>query len=348
VVRGARRRRRDREPSWVTAGDEDLLAIPLGKLGVRIEGSVLEERVARLHRELEARGIDFAPPGWLSTDWFSPDGVPGIAIPFYLAHPRLVRLERAQRLTVEGGSERDGMRLLRHEAGHAIDTAFQLSRRREWREAFGRRSEPYRRSYRVNPWSRDHVQHLPGWYAQSHPADDFAETFAVWLVPRSPWRGRYAGWGARRKLEVVEKMMSEIEGSRPAVRSRERPYSLPRLSQTLGAHYAAKHRQRAIGPGHPFDLDLHGVFKEGRPFTRASSAAAHLRRHSPALVERLSGELDLPPYSARQVIDDMILRTRELGLRLKRDAPPPTLAVIRRAIARALGRLRRGRRSLIR
>ena len=32
-----------------------------------------------------------------------------------------------------------------------------------------------------------------GAYAASHPEEDFAETFAVWLTPRSNWRQSFPG-----------------------------------------------------------------------------------------------------------------------------------------------------------
>ena len=142
-------------------------------LKLRIQGTPLERRIDKLYKELESREIPFRPHCWLSDEWFSPDGVPGIAIPFYLAHPRLARLERRQVLEVEGGTEEWCMRILRHEAGHALDTAFGLHRRRMWRETFGKYSEPYPDYYSPRPYSKSFVVHLDSWYAQSHPAEDF-------------------------------------------------------------------------------------------------------------------------------------------------------------------------------
>ena len=52
---------------------------------------------------------------------------------------------------------------------------------------------------------------LANWYAQSHPIEDFAETFAVWLRPGSRWRSRYADWPALRKLEYVDALMQEVD-----------------------------------------------------------------------------------------------------------------------------------------
>ena len=116
---------------WAAWPDEKLLDLRIAELGVSIEGSILESRIAELQRELDARGLTlFQPHFWLSAEWFSPDGVPGVAIPFYLAHPRLEKLERAQMLEVEGGNEAWCMKILRHEAGHAIDNAYKLRQRR--------------------------------------------------------------------------------------------------------------------------------------------------------------------------------------------------------------------------
>src|ERR1044072_3467043 len=97
-------------------------------------------------------------------------------------------------LEVEGGTDTECLRILRHEAGHALDTAFRLHFKRQWREHFGSFAQRYPDFYKPKPKSRRYVLHLPTWYAQAHPAEDFAETFAVWLTPRSRWRRRYRSW----------------------------------------------------------------------------------------------------------------------------------------------------------
>ena len=161
---------------------------------MQIQGTPLEGRIEKLYEELTARQLRFRPHCWLSEEWFSPDGTPGIAIPFYLAHPRLARLERKMMLEVEGGTNESCLKILRHEAGHALDTAYRLHRRQEYRRLFGRYSDPYPEFYQPRPFSRRYVLHLDLWYAQSHPVEDFAETFAVWLRPLSRWRTQYKGW----------------------------------------------------------------------------------------------------------------------------------------------------------
>ena len=204
-----------REPRWAYLPDRELLNCAFADLGVRIEGSVLEERVERINEELRRRGLRFRPAFWLSEEWFSPDGVPGVAIPFYLAHPRLAKLEKRQMLEVEGGTRQWCLRILRHEVGHAIDNAYRLHRRRRWRELFGPSSQPYPEFYSPKPYSKRFVLHLDSWYAQSHPSEDFAESFAVWLRPGSRWRTQYAGWPALKKLRYVDELMREISTSAP-------------------------------------------------------------------------------------------------------------------------------------
>ncbi len=202
-ARQLRRASTDRtpEPEWADWPDEQLLDLRMCDLDLRIEGTELEERIEALYGELRTRGLRFRPHLWLSDDWFTPDGVPGIAIPFYLAHPRLAQLELTQMLEVEGGNPEWCMRILRHETGHAIENAYLLRRRRRRQQVFGKTSEPYPDYYTPKPYSKSFVLHLDSWYAQSHPDEDFAETFAVWLNPSSMWRDRYASWPALRKLE---------------------------------------------------------------------------------------------------------------------------------------------------
>src|SRR5919201_720542 len=200
-------------PDWVSLPDEQLLDVRLCDLTVTIEGTEVEQRIAQVNAELEARGL-VRPHYWLSDEWFTPDGVPGVAIPFYLAHPRLAKLELAQMLEVEGGDAESCLRILRHEAGHAIDNAYRLQRRPKRRRLFGNPATEYPEYYTPRPYSKRFVLHLDHWYAQSHPDEDFAETFAVWLDPHSMWAMRYAGWPEQRKLEYMDRLMRELARKR--------------------------------------------------------------------------------------------------------------------------------------
>lgn len=316
AAQAPRRGRRLPPSEWEHWDDERLLELRLCDLDLRIEGSPLEERVAQLQAELEAAGLAFRPYFWLSDEWFTPDDVQGVAIPFYMAHPRLARLELSQMLEVEGGTPEWCLRILRHEVGHAIENAYLLRKRRRRQKLFGRTSVPYPDSYSPKPYSRSFVMHLEPWYAQSHPDEDFAETFAVWLTPGSDWRERYAGWPALRKLEYMDELMRELAGRPPRVTTRMRVDPLARLRRTLRSHY--KRRRARYGPEDPavYDRDLLRLFAPDGDGAGGPKAAAFLSRHRREirrLVRRWTGERQ---YLIDQVLHDIIGRCRALGLRL--------------------------------
>ena len=302
---------------WPDLSDEALLDVRFCELGLSIEGSWLDARITELNDELGARGLAFRPHFWLSSEWFTPDGVPGIAVPFYLAHPRLMRLEKAQMLDVEGGTPEWCLQILRHEAGHAFDNAYELRKRRKRVRLFGRPSTPYPDFYLPKPYSKSFVLHLDSWYAQSHPAEDFAETCAVWLAPDSDWRARFADWPALRKIEYMDELMREIAGTKPVVSTRRRVEPLERLRTTLRRHYAKKRAH--YGVEHPtfYDRDLRKLFSDApeyRPHRKASRFIHSTRRDVRRLVAEWTGSYQ---YTIDQVIEDMITRCDELNLRLK-------------------------------
>lgn len=301
---------------WERLEDAQLMQMRLGDLGLDIRRSATLQRcVRRLYEELEARGLRFRPHVWLAEEWFSPDGVPGIAIPFYLAHPRLLTLERRLTDDAEGSNENWLMRLLRHEAGHAFDNAYRLRRRKRWRMVFGPASQPYRAWYRARPASRHHVQHLGDWYAQSHPAEDFAETFATWLQPRSDWRHRYAGWPVLRKLAFVDEIAAEVGSTVPPVRTRERFEELRESERTLGTHYRRKiawlqRRRRTLA-----DSILRRSFPV-RDTAAGMAVATLLRQHKSTLVAYLMRSTGVSRYSIFQILRMAIERCERLDLQV--------------------------------
>lgn len=325
---------------WSRHADADLLDLRFDRLGLRADTGPLRAPIARLYADLERVGIELRPHIWLSTDWFSPDGVPGIALPFYLGHPRLVRLERAQMLEAEGSTAAGCLKLLRHEAGHALDTAFRLSRRALYRETFGKRSEPYRRHYSADPQSNAFVHHLDRWYAQSHPAEDFAESFAVWLGGR--WRAIHAGSQAYAKLQAVDELVRSIRGRRPSVRTREESHSISKLDQTLGDHYRMRRWKAAHEAPPPFEQALRRRFLTGRPWSRSASAAVQLRRVRRELVQRAAAALGASEYTCDQVVQLMLHRACELGLVAHREGEPFDLEPFVTMIRNTVRTLRRG------
>ncbi len=282
-----------------------------------IAGSWLEDQVARLYDELHGRGLSFQPHCWLSSEWFSPDGVPGIAIPFYLAHPRLMRLERSQMLEVEGGTPEWCLQILRHEAGHAFDNAYALRRRRRRVRLFGSPSTPYPDFYLPRPYSKSFVLHLDSWYGQSHPDEDFAETFAVWLTPDSDWRSRYTGWKALRKLEYVDDLMREVAGRQPVERTRRKVEPLERLRTTLRKHYAKKRAHYGVDYPNFHDRDLRRLFSDAPEYRKNPLASRVMQQFRRDVRRDVAEWTSSYQYTIDRVIEDMIARARELHLRLK-------------------------------
>ena len=303
---------------WAEIELEDLLDVRLSDLGLGIDGTALRARLDRLDNELAHRGVRFRPHVWLSTDWFTPDGVPGFAIPFFLAQRRLARIEHRHMLEVEGGTLDWCMKLLRHETGHAIDNAYRLHWRKRWRETFGRFSQPYSATYQPRPSSKRFVQNLDYWYSQSHPAEDWAECFAVWLRSGSQWRKRYAGWPVIAKLEFVDEVMNEIADQPARVWNRRRVDSLPQLSITLREYYERKQSLYELAGEGVYDGQLRRLFSDEPGYARRPTGASFLRKNSHQLRTRVASVTGQYRYVVQQALREMIAGCKKDALRLTR------------------------------
>lgn len=234
---------------WGHLSSQQLLQHPVSKLGLKFETSPLHRFATQLYRELRHVGFRyFKPEIYFGDEWFSPDRVPKIAVPFFLAHPTLQKLEKTFMGEVEGGTARQFMQLLRHESGHAFDHAYRLSVRKDWQIMFGSPKSKYDPNrYAFNPRSRDFVRHLPKHYAQSHPDEDFAETFAVLITPQSDWRQRYAvGTGARAKLEFVFSLIQSFSARYPLVQTGPRMCLASRMQTSLIRYYKERTSSDAL------------------------------------------------------------------------------------------------------
>lgn len=301
-------------PAWEHLQDQQLLSLRFCDLGLSLRGAALQWAIERLYWELSLRGIRFRPHCWLAQEWFSPDGVPGIAIPFYLAHPRLIRLERRHMREVEGGNRNWLMRILRHEAGHALDTAYRLRRRRRWREVFGPASLPYPDTYRPRPGSRRFVQHLGEWYAQAHPTEDFAETFAVWLKPNSAWRREYRGWPAFAKLAFIDSLADEIRSAPPLVTDRSRIEDVAEDTRTLREHYEHKFSRYRLPRRSGADELLMKVFTAVPRTRTAPKAVSVVRELRNPLLKQIVRSGAFSEYLVHQVLRLVVARCESLDL----------------------------------
>lgn len=315
-------------PPWENLADAELLHWRISDLKTRIAGTVVEKRVEQLYAELATAGLSFRPPCYLSTEWLTPDRIPAVGIPFYLTHPRLIKLERAMMVEAEGESEAECMKLLRHETGHAINYAYRLFRKSRWRELFGNFSQPYDpHRYVMRPYSKQYVVHLRGNYAQAHPDEDFTETFAVWMTPGLDWRKKYAGWGALRKLEYVDHLMKAIAGTPPEVTGGKRLWAADKIRSTLDNYY--KNKRRVFGEGYLgfYDPLLLKLFTAQPAAPDTPRADKFFSQHRTQLVREISNWSRLPKYSVQALLSRLGQRAREMNLFIKTDAPQTLFSI---------------------
>jgi hypothetical protein len=309
------------EADWATLTDEQLLERRISKLGLRLEGTTLEPSIKQLYDELSAKGLAFHPPCHIGDEWFVPIGVPAIFVPFFLVHNRLRGLERSMMLEVEGETPEWFMKLMRHEAAHAYSYAYQIQRKKKWQKFFGHTSREETPSfYRPRPFSRSYVMHLDDWYAQAHPDEDFAETFAIWLTPELNWRERYTGWKALRKLEYVDELMKSLVGKPPAHMPKYRVAALNCLNVKLKTYYARK--RKIFEDTYPdfYDVDLRQLFsaQEGPGRINASS---YLRRTRRRLLNSVCQWTNEKKFRVNKLLARLIDRSDELDLHVLNDDP---------------------------
>jgi len=291
-----------------------LLGVPVREVGMSLESSPVAPLVRRLYSELEYKGLHhFRPYCYLSDEWGSPTGEPVIGIPFYLGDPRVAELEAAAN-DVE--DEREIMMYLRHEAGHAFNHAYELARSDRWRDLFGSSRRPYRDDYPFLPFSRDFVRHIAGWYAQKHPDEDFAETFAVWLDPLSNWRQRYHDWGAMRKLLYVEEIANELRDVAPLRPHGETDITVEEMEVTVEEMLRRYHVDESeMIRDLPLDADLIDIFAPDAGNDGEQNAADVAARHRRAIIDKVHYWTGVRRTLARALVLRVEQRLRELDLK---------------------------------
>jgi hypothetical protein len=305
-------------PDWVSLSDEQLLERRISTLGLSLEGTALDPLINQLCDELSANGLAFRPPCHIGDEWFVPIGIPAIFIPFFLVHDRLRALERTMMLEVEGETPEWFMKLMRHEAAHAYSYAYQLQRKKKWQKLFGKTSsETTPTTYRPRPFSRSYVVHLEDWYAQAHPDEDFAETFAIWLTPGLDWRTRYAGWRAVEKLEYIDELMHSLAGKPPTHLPSYREADYNCLNVKLKTYYARKRKVYQDTYPDFYDADLRQLF--GAP--AGIRAGVYLRRRKRRLLNSVCQWTNEKKYRVNKLLTRLADRADQLGLHVLNDDP---------------------------
>lgn len=295
---------------------QEILNKPICDLGLRLDGSPLERFVQQLYRECERKGLkQFRPPCYLTDEWGCPSGEPVVGIPFYLANPQLSKLEREMNDLEDA---REIMMYLRHEAGHAFNYAYRLYKTPEWRQLFGSFRRAYRDNYRPVPFSRSYVRHMAGWYAQKHPDEDFAETFAVWLTPGSHWRTRYRGWPAMAKLKYMNRIAHKLGDTPPLRTQGDTDITVADMRATVGDFYQQMLADQNSFADLALDSDLIDIFiasKRKRKGVR--SAAEFLREHRKVLTDKVTYWSGVQRPIIKKLVESMQARVEQLALRVE-------------------------------
>ena len=306
--------------NWQGLEDDEIMQLRVRDLGVQIGGSWLEPLIGQLYEELSAKNIKFRPPCYLADEWLCPDKSPIIGIPFCLAEGRLKHIEQKMMFEVEGGTEKSCMRLLRHECGHAINYAYKLYKKTRWRELFGPFSAQYCDSYYYRPYSKRYVIHLEGNYAQAHPDEDFAETFAVWLNPQSKWQLKYKDWPVLKKLNYVDDLMKKIAEQEPVTRAEGKPpWSADRMTSTLASFYERKRKGLGMAFQGYYDDNLLKLFGKEHSGNSSVKASIILREHRRMLVLSVTKWTGHRKYDIYALLHNLSRRCDTLNLYAKTD-----------------------------
>ena len=310
--------------------DEEILKLRFKNISFSISGSGVEDSIQQLHSELEAKNLTFRPQIFLGDEWFSPEGMNAISIPFYLSNSRLKNLEKSMMLEVEGGDAQHFMKLLRHEAGHCFDHCYKFSKRKKWSAVFGSPNIEYQpERYRPQPYSKSYVKYLDRWYAQAHPDEDFAETFAVWLDPNINWRKEYQVWPlALAKLQYVESLALESVKLKNSSEKGRYPSAVAKLTSTLEKYYQKRKRENADEYPDFYDSDLKKIFNgEASKSKREFSAELFLNRHRKQIVATVAWATSERKYTIDSLVKRLAVRSGELGLRVGESKTKTTMEV---------------------
>lgn len=295
-------------------GDDELLKLRFCDLPINLAEAEIYPLVEKLYVELNAQGLLLRPACYFADEWFSPEGETCIAIPFYLGHARLRRLEQAMMYEVEGGTSEWAMKILRHEAGHAVMHGFALHKRRAVASSFGKKKAYDPDAYVHRLYSKRFVRHLDDGYAQSHPDEDFAETFAVWLTPESNWKEAYRGWPAFKKLQTLDQIMASIKGQAPQHSRATFPYATQKSRKRLQSHYDAKRKLYAQDLPGFWDQDLRRLFGNQPLHPDAPKAHLFLLQRRESLLEAMVAWSRMPKYAVSNLLRSITLRAKALNL----------------------------------
>ena len=310
--------------------DSEILNLRFKNIKLSISESEVSHYINQLYVELDAKGLIFKPQIFLGDEWFSPEGMNAISVPFYLSNARLKNLEKNLMLEVEGGDAEWFMKLLRHEAGHCFDHCYKFSTSKKWIKVFGSPDKDYEpETYHPHPFSKSYVKHLDRWYAQAHPDEDFAETFAVWLNPNSNWKKEYQKWPvALAKLHYIESLAVVSSAMQNKSETGRLPFNVRNLTSTLASYYQKRKRENEDEYPDFYDTDLKKIFNgDSNLSKRDFSAEKFMNRHRKSIVTTVAWSTGERKFTIDTFVKRLIERTTKLELRLGKAEMQTTMEV---------------------
>ncbi len=308
--------------------DSELLKLRFKDLQLILGESDISDYIQKFHTELANKGLNFKPDLFFGDEWFSPEGMNAISIPFYLASTRLRNLEKTNMLDVEGGDAESFMKLVRHEAGHCFDHCFRFSKRKKWSEVFGSPNLEYQPDkYRPQPYSKSYVKHLDRWYAQAHPDEDFAETFAVWLNPDIDWQKEYQKWPvALAKLKYLDQLAAESLKLKNFSESGRYPGDVRNLTSTLEKYYQKRKRENADEYPDFYDSDLKKIFNGTDEVSKKEfSASRFMKKHRKSIIAAVAWATNERKFTIDSLVRRLTLRCQNLNLKLGKSETQTTM-----------------------
>tara|TARA_B100001094_G_scaffold316835_1_gene358532 strand:+ start:2260 stop:3249 length:990 start_codon:yes stop_codon:yes gene_type:complete len=293
------------------------MATIISELELLIDQSWLQQLVQQLYAELAQVGLgNFQPIAYFGDEWFSPDGIAAISIPFFLANKELQKIEMHQMGWVEGGTQDECMKLLRHESGHCFDHFFETSKLPDFQKIFGDPKKPYMPDFFLGkPFSKNFVKHLDRTYSQSHPAEDFAECFATVVTPRLDWKKKYKNAEkVLRKLEWTQLQInihSKSDTSKLPIKEPEF-YNQKNLNLSLKSYYAKRIRHLKHFHLLKKDKELKRIFNSQKDEPQKKSRRL-LRPYQKSLMS-IANAKSFYKYQIKEYINELEMRCYHLGL----------------------------------
>ena len=294
--------------------DDQILSLKICDLPLSIDKSPYAHCLDELHEELRNKGLLFKPKLWISDEWFCPDGVTAMAMPFFLLHPKLIELEKKMMGQAEGENLLWFMQLLRHECGHAVDNAY-FGRDFENRKLiFGDHNVPYPSSYIPKRYSKKYVKYLEENYAQAHPEEDWAETFATWLDGNSDWNEVYKTWPALKKLKYMDSSMKNLVNKKPNVICYQQVDHFTTMEYTLQSFY--NYRKKNSHKSYTNRTSHKHLGKIVN--TNGQCLRKTLKKDQHEIVRIVSARTNEPSYRIKEVIKDLDLLAQKKGLKIEK------------------------------